>query len=88
MQDAAAGPTVFYSPHGEHAVEYQRNVKDIRPTERWDSGKRETLLIITTDLALPSSPDYDEEAFAELEMWTRKYRDERYPGLEIRYRND
>ena len=67
-------------------MEHHKHVKVIHPTERWDSGASETLLVVITDLALPRGADSKE--FADLRKWVESYRDKRYPNLRIEYRND
>jgi hypothetical protein len=73
---------------GRARLEYHKHVQAIHPTIRDQLGvERKSLLMVTTDLALPSSPDHDEEEFIKMHRWVEDYRDRRYPGFEIEYRN-
>jgi hypothetical protein len=63
-------------------VELHTNVLAIRPTLR-SGGK---YLVITTDLALPGSPQFDGQKFRDLEQWAESYRIRRYPDLELDFR--
>lgn len=69
-------------------MDYHKHVKAIHPTERWDSGVRESLVVVMTDLALPSSPDHDNVQFVDMDKWVQNYRDKRYPQHAIEYRNE
>ncbi len=69
-------------------MDYHKHIKAILPTERWDSGMRESLLVVITDLPLSGSPDHDEEKFVDLQKWVHSYRDKRYPNRKIEYRKD
>jgi hypothetical protein len=66
----------------ERHVELHANVVDIRPTLR-SGGK---YLVITTDLGLPGSPDFDDREFEELRQWAEFYRIRRYPDLSLDFR--
>ena len=68
-------------------MDYHPHVKGIRPTVSWNSGVSETLLVVITDLTLPSSPEDDGEDFSSLRKWVETYRSARYPGFRVEYRN-
>jgi len=73
-------------------VDYHKHIKAIQPTERWnrdelrEPGTLESVLVVTTDLALPKSLGHDAQKFADLHKWVEDYRDRRYPNLKIEYR--
>lgn len=63
-------------------MDLHTNVVDIRPTLK-SGGK---YLVITTDLALPGSPDFDDKMFSDLHEWAETYRMRRYPKLTLDFR--
>jgi hypothetical protein len=63
-------------------VELNGNVLEIRPTLK-AGGK---YLVITTDLPLPGSADFDEKRFRDLQQWAEAYRIRRYPDLTLDFR--
>ena len=70
-------------------LKYHKDIHAIHPTirEGLRSG-RNSLLVVVTDLALLGSPDHDPKKFADMRKWVERYRDQRYAGFEIEYRNN